>query len=255
MPKDPMYLPMQVGSAIEKNSDGTPMELGYARDDEGDNISEKNPLFCELTGLYWAWKHLDSDYIGLVHYRRHFGGRGIGASAFRRILTYEDLQPMLNTTRVFVPTRRRYWIESLYSHYEHTHYAEHLYITRALLEQKDPSCVPTFDKVLSRTSGYMFNMMIMDRELLDAYCTWLFDILFDLEKKVDIRNLSFFQERYCGRIGELIFNVWLEHQLETGVIRKNEVRELPYIYMEKIDWWKKGRDFLLAKFFHKRYER
>ena len=36
------------------------------------NISEKNPYYCELTGLYWAWKNLDAEYIGLVHYRRYF---------------------------------------------------------------------------------------------------------------------------------------------------------------------------------------
>ena len=44
-----MYLPVQVG-AEKKES------LGYARDNEGENISKKNPNYCELTGLYWAWK-------------------------------------------------------------------------------------------------------------------------------------------------------------------------------------------------------
>ena len=39
MPKDEVYLPVQVGS-VEKNS------IGYQRDDEGENISELNPYFC-----------------------------------------------------------------------------------------------------------------------------------------------------------------------------------------------------------------
>lgn len=66
MPKDELYLPLQVGSALHDS-------IGYARDNDGDNISDKNPNFCELTGLYWAWKNLDADAVGLVHYRRHFG--------------------------------------------------------------------------------------------------------------------------------------------------------------------------------------
>ena len=65
--QDPLYLPVHVGAAGKE-------DIGFTRDDSGDNISEKNPHFCELTGLYWAWKNLDDDYIGLCHYRRYFGG-------------------------------------------------------------------------------------------------------------------------------------------------------------------------------------
>ena len=67
MPKDPIYVPVQVGAALSNAPD-----LPYMKDNTGDNISEKNPRYCELTGLYWAWKNLDADYLGLVHYRRYF---------------------------------------------------------------------------------------------------------------------------------------------------------------------------------------
>ncbi len=65
MPNDDIYLPLHVGAKGKKS-------LGYTQDDTGKNISGKNPYFCELTGLYWAVNNLDADYIGLVHYRRHF---------------------------------------------------------------------------------------------------------------------------------------------------------------------------------------
>ena len=65
MPEDSVYLPLHVGA--EGKAD-----LGYTKDNMGDNISAKNPNFCELTGLYWAWKNLEADYVGLVHYRRYF---------------------------------------------------------------------------------------------------------------------------------------------------------------------------------------
>ena len=66
MPEDKLYLPLQVGGVLND-------KIGYAADDTGDNISVKNLSYCELTGLYWAWKNLDADAVGLVHYRRHFG--------------------------------------------------------------------------------------------------------------------------------------------------------------------------------------
>lgn len=65
MLQDSVYLPVQLGSAINKT-------LGYQRDDEGENISAKQPYYAELTAMYWAWKNLKADYIGINHYRRYF---------------------------------------------------------------------------------------------------------------------------------------------------------------------------------------
>ena len=66
--QDDIYMPIQVGKALHPE-----LDLGFQGDDTGDNISEKNGSYCELTAIYWAWKNLkDVDYIGLAHYRRYF---------------------------------------------------------------------------------------------------------------------------------------------------------------------------------------
>ena len=77
MPSDGIYLPVHVGAEGKFDDKGEPLDLGYTKDNTGDNISDKNKQFCELTGLYWAWKNLgEADYIGLAHYRRHFTVKG-----------------------------------------------------------------------------------------------------------------------------------------------------------------------------------
>lgn len=253
MPKDDMYLPLHVGAEGKIDKNGNPLDLGYQKDNTGENISNLNASYCELTGLYWAWKNLDADFIGLAHYRRHFSFKK-GKPDFEKVLSYKELKPYLNTTRVFVPTKRKYYIESLYSHYAHTHYAEHLDVVRKIIKKDYPSYLNSFDKVLNHRYGYMFNMMIMEKELLNDYCTWVFDILFKAGKKINVGNENAFQGRFYGRISEIIFNVWLDKQIQSGKIKKSEVKEIPCIHMEKINWRKKGSSFLKAKFLGKKYE-
>ena len=247
MPSDKMYLPVQVGAAGNAS-------IGYQRDDEGENISELNPYFSELTGLYWAWKNLEADYIGLTHYRRHFSSDPHIKNPWDRVLKRTDIEPDLEKIKVFVPNKRRYWIETLYSHYAHTHHILQLDETRKIIEEQCPKYLTSFDKAVKRRWGYMFNMMIMERGLFYEYCSWLFDILLELKKRLGDEGLTPYQRRYCGRISEIIFNVWLEEQVNSGKIKRAEIREIPFVNMEKTNWWKKGLAFLKAKFLGKKYE-
>lgn len=247
MPKDKMYIPVHVGHS------GKP-DIGYQHDDEGENISEKNSSYCELTGMYWAWKNLNADYIGLAHYRRHFSFSKKCNDPKKNVLTESELNELLPKYSVIVPKKRKYYIETLYSHYAHTHYAEHLNETRKIISKMFPEYIKSYDKVVKRTYGFMFNMMIMRKDLFDDYCEWLFAILFELEKRINVQELSFFQGRFYGRVSEIIFNVWLDRQIECNVIKDSEIRELNCIYMEKIKWGKKLVSFIKAKLFHKKYE-
>lgn len=240
MPQDPCYLPLQVGKAGKKS-------IGFAGDDTGENISPKNPYYCELTGLYWLWKNNTSDYKGLVHYRRHFGGSHKSKNPWERILTQEELEQLLEQWNVLLPRKRRYYIESLYSHYAHTHNREHLDRTREIIQEQCPLYLAAFDRVMKHTWGHMFNMFVMSREACDSYCAWLFPILEQLEQRVDYQSLDPFQARLFGRVSELLLDVWLETQ-------GYEYKELPVVSTEPVNWWRKGTSFLRAKFSGKKYD-
>lgn len=243
-----MYIPLQMG-AEQKES------IGYEKDSSGENISELNPFFCELTGTYWAWKNLKADYLGLVHYRRHFSIHPFRRDLKDAILKYSELKPMLGSVKVFTPCKRHYIIETLASHYSHTHEARHLDVTREIIAEKYPDYIRTFDEVIKHRWGYMFNMMIMERELFELYCDWVFDILFELRSRLGESGMSNFNKRYYGRIAEIIFNVWLEQKMREGVIKRSEIRELPVIKIDKTNWRRKIGAFLKAKYLHEKYER
>lgn len=95
--------------------------------------------------------------------------------------------------------------------------------------------------------------VLWSKELLEDYCSWLFDILFALEKRIGVSELSTFQGRFYGRVSEIIFNVWIDQKLQIGELKQNEIMEIPYVYMEKINWNKKLIAFLKAKFFKVKY--
>lgn len=240
MPEDEMYLPLHVGRFGKA-------DIGFIGDDTGENISRKNPSFCELTGLYWAWKNLDADYIGLVHYRRHLSVKR-KRDKFESILTMPQLESLLREKNVVLPKPRNYYIETIYSHYAHTFDAGQLDQTKEIIGKLYPEYVPAFEKVMNSKKAHMFNMFVMKKELADRYCEWLFDILFELEKNISTEGMTAFEARLFGRISERLLDVWLYTNRISFV-------EIDHIHMEKINWAKKIGGFLSAKFLGKKYKR
>ena len=246
MPSDTeLYLPIHVGAQGEES-------IGYCGDNTGKHISELNSCYCELTGLYWAWKNLDYDYLGLVHYRRYFTTQSRkfheGIKIDEVVLSKKEIEELLRDNSVVVPKKRKYYIETLYSHYAHTFDGKHLDIARQIISEKTPEYLSAFDKVMKQRSGYMFNMFIMPKEYVNEYCEWLFKILDSMYEQIDISNYTAFEARLFGRVSELLFNVWLEY-------KNIQPKEVPFMYMSKVDLVQKGISFLQAKFFGKKYEK
>lgn len=248
VPNDSVYYPIHVGKDSNHN------ETEFQPDNTGDNISAKNPKFCELTGLYWAWKNLKADYIGLVHYRRYFKkSKRIclkEETKFKHVLTGEQVEGLLEKADIILPKKRRYFIENLYKHYKHTMYVEPLDITGDIIKEKYPEYSNEFDRLKKRTSAHMFNMFIMKKEYFDEYCTWLFDILFELENRVKDKEKDYdsFHLRFYGRVSELLLDVWIN-------TKGYSYEECKVVDMQHINWLKKGTSFLTAKFFGKKYDK
>ena len=252
VPEDEIYLPLHVGCEGKD-------PIGFTGDNTGDNISLQNPMFCELTGLYWAWKNLHCDVLGLVHYRRYFTLHPMmhhvqDEEGLKSVLSGSQVRFLMRRYKVIVPQKRYYVIESIDSHYRHTLDGRQLDETRAILSELHPEYLQSFDTVMARRSAYMFNMFIAPKEMMDGYCQWLFSILFPLTERLGSEGMSAFEKRYPGRISELLWNVYLEQLVRDGKLRSSEIHAVPYLYLGKIDWARKAKSFLAAKFLHKKYE-
>lgn len=231
MPDDSVYIPVHVGREGKE-------DLGYTGDNTGDNISLKNANYCELTGLYWAWKNLEADYLGLVHYRRYFTCKEVHNinDKKKEILTGNDWLRLVAQYPVVVADKRRYYIESNRAHYNHAHHSIGLDETENIIRETYPEYSQAFAIVCKRTWAHMFNMFVMRRDLLNEYCEWLFAVLSELEKRLDISSFDVYQSRVFGFVGERLLDVWLE----TNHICYAEQN---VSFMEPQNWLKKGSSF------------
>lgn len=233
MPEDACYLPLHVGRE-GKN------DLGYVGDNTGDNISNKNANYCELTGLYWAWKNLNCEYIGLCHYRRYFAKKEKVRDKKERIMGAHDYESLLEKYDVILPTKRNYYIETVRSQYEHAHVKSDLDTVKQVIDELYPDYSNAFEVIMNRRRLHILNMFVMKKSLFDEYCKWLFTILFEVEKRVDISSYSVYEARIFGFLSERLFNVWLEKQ-------QLNCKEVPVVFLEKQNWAKKITKFLIRK--------
>ena len=232
------YCALQVGAEGKE-------KYGYLRDNIGNHISGKNANYCELTGLYWIWKNTDDSYKGLVHYRRYFGRNNL-SNKISDICSYEYLLNCLKSVDIVLPYVEYFKQNAKEEILLHCCTEEIFDKLRQIIETKYPDYIETYDRYFNENKASLFNMLFCKREIFDAYCEWLFDILFELTKRFEGTEYNSFHARYPGRISEVLLDVWMN---ENGYTYK----EVPFVYMEKINMFKKGMGFLKAKFLHKKY--
>lgn len=217
LPKLDKYLPLQVGSSLHEH-------LDYLTDDTGDNISEKNPNYCELTGLYWIWKNTKDDYKGLVHYRRYFGKSDF-SSSFEQIYSYDELKGFLQDHDLVTSYVANFKQNAHDEIMIHCCTEEIFGNLRASVAKCSPEYLSDFDKFFNQNKAVLFNMMFCRGDLFDEYCQWLFTILFNLEPQVDLSSLNAYQQRLYGFLSERLLNIWISH-------KELKVKHLPIVNTE-----------------------
>lgn len=196
-PADSLYVPLHVGRKCSA-------DLGFMGDDTGDNISEKNPYYSELTGVYWVWKNVkDTDAVGICHYRRYL------LNEEGTLFTRGELEALL--LRYDVITTRLLTLNYPYIEaFDANHNAEDLRVTGKVIKEKYPDYTEAFERIVQGVHTYFGNMTVMSKSLFDEYCSWLFSILFEVERRIDISSYNNYQKRVFGFLSEILLYVWIE---------------------------------------------
>jgi len=242
-----IFRPIQVGA---ENANYTINSKYYKDNDAIENISQKNPNYCELTALFWMWKSLTNEpIVGLNHYRRYFNF--LNKSIFKphriqEIYANDSLILRHNSKAEFIEKRVEKWLNSydvilpysrnvkldkkkttIAKEYCVNHLENDWLTTIEIIKQKYPEYVSSIDKHFNNSGNiYLMNIFVAKSEWANKYCFWLFSILFELEKNIVLSNDPY-QKRVFGFISERLLTLYVKHH-------EYKVKELPLIFIKNM---------------------
>lgn len=251
--KSDIIKPIQVGTALP----GHERISGYLHDDDGDdNISKKNPRYCELTASYWAWKNdLDYDYVGFFHYRRYLSFRddilpeSPWGTVERNFFTDdvarefgwndENIAKTISDYDIIIPKRQdiRRWpnagkdMRSQYLESGALH-TKDLDIMQDVIREKSPKYLPYAKEYLSGHESIFCNVFIMKASIFKDYAKWLFDILDECDRRIDYSDYSVEAIRTPGHLAERLLNIYLAYEIDR---HNYKVKESQMVVVKNTD--------------------
>lgn len=234
---------------IHQGANKSNITLDMQRDDVGENISDKNANFCELTAMYWLYKNVDAEYYGLFHYRRYMTDTVVTSSSFDKISqqfktlhrlirafisrkplagygsryiayneeifkkqmeAFEENLPVILSNHDIIMPRKIYTQKTIYDAYASKHDIAHLDKLMDIIQVKYPSIYPYVKQSMHEKEIYFANMFIMKKEYFTQYSEFLFTVLFDLEQNIEI-PLDPYQARVFGFLSERLMKPFVDY--------------------------------------------
>lgn len=232
--------PIQSGAAVSS------WQSEYAKDNRGENISDKNATHSELTALYWAWKNKvygENRYVGVCHYRRYFMTekpflsrtgfykynkidsafekkiRNLPAVAERLLSNYDII-----TTKPFSARISKKEKVSLKVQYGNYHHKEDWETLKECIRDYQPEYFRSFEEYERQGYFYQFNMFIARKDLFENFMQWTMSILEPLEMRLPVREDNY-QKRAIAFLSERLLGLYILHH-------RMKARWLPVAYIE-----------------------
>lgn len=236
--KNNLIYPIQVGTALAKTK--MPNML---HDNEGDNISTKNKMYCELTAQYYAWKNIEADYYGFFHYRRYFSFAnkkfrenfdGVSCQKLNQQviekfgLTEENMRSLIEQYDVIAPTKAI--VVNMHMQYcsATTQSKTDLDFCLNYICEHYPQMKKVVKQVSHCSKNYICNMFIMKKDIFHEYCEWLFDILSAHEKAMQLDHYDVQSYRVSGYLAERLCGIYLHWLKSKKDIKFKELQRIMF---------------------------
>lgn len=219
---DSPYIPIQVGADLHPD-----LNLGFQKDNEGENISSRNAEWCELTGIYWGWKNMkDVDYLGVCHYRRYFK-LSISETNIAKMLEKYDMI-VIDGGKMIDRTSRARNLMSMTTQ-------EDAYLFMDTVLSMHPEYYDAIYRYFYNSRfSYPYTMFIASKQLYDEFCEFLFPILFEVEKRMKPHGYTRLK-RTVGYFGEWSLGLFiLCRSLKVCAVPLDKSDDVPVSVFKKI---------------------
>lgn len=226
------YQVIKVGTGLSSDE---AKKNGYLTDDVGDNISNLNPMYCELTAQYWIWKNIiNPDIVGLVHYRTFLVDYSVpGKRGCPSILTKERINFLLSKYDAILPYKalRPGGCGLLKKNVPDNEQCHDYIVLREIIYNDYPEMKDSFDKIIYGKFLSFKNMIITRRKIYNEYSKWMFDVLFkydELMKRDGVNRVP----RADGFVSESMMSIWIDWKFKESRVYRTDMKTFDVTHPE-----------------------
>lgn len=184
-------IPIQAGAAL------TDTKIACISDNTGDNISEKNRMYCEMTVAYWIWKNTLHEWVGLEHYRRHL--------LIKPEMLLDDIDAIMPLPYICYPHEvsqfLRFTTEGVFN------------ALLKSLQELHPDEYEEYRSILYGKYQYTYDLVCARKPVYDDYCRWFFEITEYMEDKMSETVPELLETRAFSYVAEVLTNLYfMSHQ-------------------------------------------
>jgi hypothetical protein len=220
---------------------------GMLCDADGENISEKNKRYCELTAQYYAYRNIDADYYGFMHYRRYLNlGKPLFRFPFcdakikvadekaekRLAIDKSGIEKALDGVDIIVP--KRIFFFGNYNQYKNSkgHFIKDLDFCLEVIKTEYPEIYPSAVKYMKSNFAYICNMFVMKKELFNNYCDFMFNVLSQHEKAYDCKDYDTYAYRVSGFLSERLLGIYITYLKSQ---KKYKIKHVQRVFVKNVE--------------------
>ena len=252
--------PIQTGRAIADEA-----FEGMIGDDTGDNISKENDKYSELTAQYWAWKNYDKignpDYIGFMHYRRHFlfdpdyphGEKTwlnksnyylyqyVPEDYIDKNLNNQIIENCIQDNDIILTKSfdfNNHYTKAIRENYStiQGQYLENFDLFTTTVKNMYPEYDWAVEKFKKQKNMWLCNMFIMKRELFFEYNAFCFPVLEKMRELINSTHYTVNGLRFLGYMGEFLLNIFVLNKIRTKEIKIKELDLAVFLNMPENEY-------------------